>query len=240
MMDAVDEYAGRPHPDRRGVPRALRQSVRGDPPRRRAPVAARRRAAHRAHRGRDLDARRSASSRTATASPSFDANGGRHRGIALIGCDGVKSAVRRAVRRRRRRASRATSSIARSSTTTDFPADLRWNAASIWVGPNCHLVHYPLRGGEQYNVVVTFHSREQEEWGVREGSREEVLCYFEGICAKRAPADRPAQETGSAGPPPTASRSRSGRSAASRCWATRRTRCCNTSRRAPAWRWRTR
>ena len=67
---------------------------------------------------------------------------------------------------------------------TDFPDDLQWNAASIWVGPNCHLVHYPLRGGEQYNVVVTFHSREQEEWSVREGSREEVQSYFEGICPR--------------------------------------------------------
>jgi salicylate hydroxylase len=45
-------------------------------------------------------------------------------------------------------------------------------------------VHYPLRGGEQYNVVVTFHSRADEEWGVREGSRDEVQGYFDGICAK--------------------------------------------------------
>jgi salicylate hydroxylase len=66
----------------------------------------------------------------------------------------------------------------------DFPVDLQWNAASIWVGPNCHLVHYPLRGGEQYNVVVTFHSRDKEEWSVRLGSREEVLSYFDGICPK--------------------------------------------------------
>jgi 3-hydroxybenzoate 6-monooxygenase len=66
----------------------------------------------------------------------------------------------------------------------DFPKDLQWNAASIWVGPNCHLVHYPLRGGEQYNVVVTFHSREEEEWSVRQGSREEVQSYFEGICPR--------------------------------------------------------
>jgi len=49
------------------------------------------------------------------------------------------------------------------------------SAAAIWVGPNCHLVHYPLRGGEQYNIVVTFHSRQQGEWGVREGSRDEVM-----------------------------------------------------------------
>jgi salicylate hydroxylase len=45
-------------------------------------------------------------------------------------------------------------------------------------------VHYPLRGGEQYNVVVTFHSREKEDWSVREGSREEVQSYFEGICPR--------------------------------------------------------
>ena len=44
----------------------------------------------------------------------------------------------------------------------EFPQDLKWNAASIWVGPKCHLVHYPLRGGKQYNLVVTFHSRQHE------------------------------------------------------------------------------
>jgi salicylate hydroxylase len=66
----------------------------------------------------------------------------------------------------------------------DFPAELQWNAASIWVGPHCHLVHYPLRGGEQYNVVVTFHSRQTEEWGVTEGSSAEVQSYFQDICPK--------------------------------------------------------
>jgi salicylate hydroxylase len=66
----------------------------------------------------------------------------------------------------------------------DFPENLQWNAASIWGGPNCHLVHYPLRGGEQYNVVVTVHSREKKEWGVTDGSKEEVQSYFQGIAAK--------------------------------------------------------
>jgi salicylate hydroxylase len=46
------------------------------------------------------------------------------------------------------------------------------------------LVHYPLRGGEQYNVVVTFHSREVEQWGVTEGSFDEVQSYFQGICPR--------------------------------------------------------
>lgn len=112
-----------------------------------------------------------------------DAQGGTHRGLALIGADGVKSAVRRQYVGDEARVSGHV--VYRAVVDrNDFPADLQWNAASIWVGPNCHLVHYPLRGGEQYNVVVTFHSRQQEEWGVREGSRDEVLGYFEGICAK--------------------------------------------------------
>ncbi|MEJ8820598.1 3-hydroxybenzoate 6-monooxygenase [Variovorax humicola] len=113
----------------------------------------------------------------------FDAKGGQHRGIALIGADGVKSAVRRQYVADEARVSGHV--VYRAVIDKkDFPANLQWNAASIWVGPHCHLVHYPLRGGEQYNVVVTFHSRDQEEWSVRKGSREEVQGYFEGICAK--------------------------------------------------------
>src|SRR5213593_1177151 len=112
-----------------------------------------------------------------------DAKGGRHRGIALIGADGVKSAVRRQYVGDDARVSGHV--VYRAVVDKkDFPQDLQWNAASIWVGPNCHLVHYPLRGGEQYNVVVTFHSRNAEEWSVREGSREEVQSYFEGICPR--------------------------------------------------------
>ena len=113
----------------------------------------------------------------------FDAKGGQHRGLALIGADGVKSAVRRQYVGDEARVSGHV--VYRTVVDkADFPQDLQWNAAAIWVGPNCHLVHYPLRGGEQYNVVVTFHSRQAEDWGVKEGSREEVQSYFEGICPR--------------------------------------------------------
>ena len=111
----------------------------------------------------------------------FDQHGTAHKGIALIGADGVKSVVRDQFVGD---PARVTGHVVFRAVIDkkDFPADLQWNAASIWVGPNCHLVHYPLRGGEQYNVVVTFHSRNQEEWGVTEGSAEEVQSYFQGIC----------------------------------------------------------
>jgi 2-polyprenyl-6-methoxyphenol hydroxylase-like FAD-dependent oxidoreductase len=112
-----------------------------------------------------------------------DAAGVRHAGAALIGCDGVRSAVRRALVGDAVRVSghvvyRAVVDAA------DFPADLRINAPVVWAGPNCHLVHYPLRGGEQFNLVVTFHSRGDEEWGVKEGSALEVQSYFQGIAER--------------------------------------------------------
>ncbi len=113
----------------------------------------------------------------------IDQNGKAHRGLAVIGADGVKSVVRAQYVND---PARITGHVVYRAVVDkkDFPADLQWNAASIWVGPNCHLVHYPLRGGEQYNVVVTFHSRKQEEWGVTEGSKEEVQSYFQDICPK--------------------------------------------------------
>lgn len=109
--------------------------------------------------------------------------GKQFRGAALIGADGVRSVVREQYVGD---PARVTGHVVYRAVVdkADFPENLQWNAASIWVGPNCHLVHYPLRGGEQYNVVVTFHSRQTEEWGVTEGSREEVQSYFQGICPK--------------------------------------------------------
>ena len=113
----------------------------------------------------------------------FDQNGRAFHGQALIGADGVRSVVRQHYVND---PPRVTGHVVYRAVIEkkDFPPDLQWNAASIWVGPNCHLVHYPLRGGEQYNVVVTFHSRQQEEWGVTEGSAEEVQSYFQGICPR--------------------------------------------------------
>jgi 2-polyprenyl-6-methoxyphenol hydroxylase-like FAD-dependent oxidoreductase len=113
----------------------------------------------------------------------FDQHGVGHKGVALLGADGVKSVVRKQFVGD---PARVTGHVVYRAVVdrNDFPDNLRWNAASIWVGPNCHLVHYPLRGGEQYNVVVTFHSRDKEEWGVTEGSKQEVQSYFQGICPK--------------------------------------------------------
>ncbi len=120
-----------------------------------------------------------------------DLNGQICEGAAIIGCDGIKSVVRNKLIGDEARVSGHV--VYRAVVPSeDMPEDLRWNAPVVWSGPNCHLVHYPLRGGEQYNLVVTFHSRERETWGVRDGSKEEVLSYFTGIHSRpRALLDRP-------------------------------------------------
>ncbi|HEX6633659.1 MAG TPA: 3-hydroxybenzoate 6-monooxygenase [Usitatibacter sp.] len=110
----------------------------------------------------------------------IDSQGRKHRGAALVGADGVKSTVRQQYVNDPVRVSGHVVYRAVAD-AREFPGDLKLNAPCLWAGPDCHLVHYPLRGGDQYNVVVTFHSRHPEEWGVTDGSRDEVLSYFEGI-----------------------------------------------------------
>ena len=113
----------------------------------------------------------------------IDGEGRAHRGAALVGCDGVKSVVRQQFVGD---PVRVTGHVVYRAVVDEreFPAELKVNAPCLWAGPNCHLVHYPLRDGHQYNLVVTFHSRKPEEWGVTDGSREEVLTYFDAIGPK--------------------------------------------------------
>jgi len=110
----------------------------------------------------------------------FDGQGRRFDADALIACDGGKSVVRQQYVGDEPRVSghvvyRAVADAA------EFPDDLKINAPVVWCAPNGHLVHYPLRGGAQYNVVVTFHSRQRETWSVTDGSQEEVRTYFTDV-----------------------------------------------------------
>ena len=113
----------------------------------------------------------------------IDREGRSHRGAAIVGCDGVKSVVRQQFVND---PVRVTGHVVYRAVVDEeeFPAELKVNAQCLWAGPDCHVVHYPLREGHQYNLVVTFHSRKPEEWGVTDGSRDEVLSYFQGIGRK--------------------------------------------------------
>ena len=111
----------------------------------------------------------------------FDAQGGQHEGQAVIACDGVRSAVRQQYVNDSIRVSGYVVYRAVID-TSGFSEALRLTAPCIWVGPDCHLVHYPLKGGDKYNLAVTFHSDKPEVWGVMDGDAAEVQRYFQDTC----------------------------------------------------------
>ncbi len=72
---------------------------------------------------------------------------------ALVGADGVRSAVRRQlVGDGEPRVVGIT--VYRAIVPMELvPDDLRWNAVTWWVGPGRHFVHYPVAGGRYLNLA---------------------------------------------------------------------------------------
>ena len=68
--------------------------------------------------------------------------------------------------------------------TEDMPEDLRWNAATLWAGPKCHIVHYPLQGWKAFNLVVTYHNDAPEPVAGKAVSHDEVRRGFEHIAPR--------------------------------------------------------
>ncbi|WP_448955219.1 3-hydroxybenzoate 6-monooxygenase [Labrys neptuniae] len=65
--------------------------------------------------------------------------------------------------------------------TEQMPEDLRWNAATLWAGPKCHIVHYPLSDWKSFNLVVTYHNDAPEPVAGKPVSHEEVLIGFQHV-----------------------------------------------------------
>jgi salicylate hydroxylase len=62
-----------------------------------------------------------------------------------------------------------------------MPEDLRWNAATLWAGPKCHIVHYPLSGWKVFNLVVTYHNDAAEPVAGKTVTHDEVRKGFEHV-----------------------------------------------------------
>ena len=109
------------------------------------------------------------------------ADGRRETGAALIGADGLWSNVRsRVIGDGKPRVSGHTTY--RSVIPTErMPEELRWNAATLWAGPKCHIVHYPLSGWKAFNLVVTCHNDAPEPVAGRPVTHEEVRRGFEHV-----------------------------------------------------------
>jgi salicylate hydroxylase len=101
---------------------------------------------------------------------------------ALIGADGLRSSVRRLIADDEPLCSqfvayRGPVPIER------VPVAVQMDTVVVWVGPDLHLVQYPLRRGEIFNQVAVFHSDRytddrRDDWG----TAEELVEHFDAMC----------------------------------------------------------
>jgi len=106
------------------------------------------------------------------------ANGERVTGRLLIGADGLWSNVRKQVVADGPPRVSGHTTYRSVIPTEQMPEDLRWNAATLWAGPKCHIVHYPLSGWKVFNLVVTYHNDAPEPVAGKPVSDEEVMQGF--------------------------------------------------------------
>lgn len=106
------------------------------------------------------------------------ADGGAVEGAALIGCDGLWSRIRRQL------VGPETPRVTGHTTFRSvipielMPEEFRWNAATLWAGPKCHIVHYPLSGWKLFNFAVTVQNGASEAVSGRAVAQAEVERSF--------------------------------------------------------------
>jgi 2-polyprenyl-6-methoxyphenol hydroxylase-like FAD-dependent oxidoreductase len=110
-------------------------------------------------------------------------SGKEYRGAALIGADGLWSTIRQMV------VGDGKPNVAGHITyravlpTSEMPEKFRQRDMVIWAGEKVHLVHYPLRTGELFNLVAVFHSTRYEEGWDSFGDPTELHERFAKTCA---------------------------------------------------------
>lgn len=105
-------------------------------------------------------------------------------GQALIGADGLRSNIRQQLVGDGEPRVSGHTTYRSVIPTEQMPEDLRWNAATLWAGPKCHIVHYPLKGWKVFNLVVTYHNDVKEAVAGKPVTKEEVSQGFEHIAAR--------------------------------------------------------
>ena len=107
-------------------------------------------------------------------------------GDALIGADGLWSQVR--LQTLEDHVAQPTGHLAYRALVrqSDLPKSLRSQQVSVWLGPDMHLVSYPVRGGEWLNVVMFTQGQvpdDHQDWD-HAGLRDNVLTALAGHCAE--------------------------------------------------------
>ncbi len=100
------------------------------------------------------------------------------RGDTFVAADGLWSAMRE------RLGHRAAPRFARHSAwralvpTDALPPALRALSVNLWLGPDAHLIHYPVRGGDLINIVAIVRDQWRETGWNAIGERAEIVDRF--------------------------------------------------------------
>jgi salicylate hydroxylase len=100
------------------------------------------------------------------------------RGIALIGADGMWSSVSTKLDRGNKPRFAHRTAWRALVPASAVPAEFRTTFVHLWLGPDAHLVHYPVKGGRFINVVAIVNDEWSETGWSAAGSRDEVLRHF--------------------------------------------------------------
>ncbi len=100
-------------------------------------------------------------------------------GDSIVACDGLWSQVRAGIVNDGK--PRVSGHIAYRAVlpASEVPPGQFENNVVLWAGPKTHLVHYPLRRGELFNLVAVFHSNRYEEGWNAFGDVEELNERFQ-------------------------------------------------------------
>ncbi|NLY78369.1 MAG: FAD-binding protein [Lysinibacillus sp.] len=104
-------------------------------------------------------------------------NGDKYTADAVIGADGVKSNIRKLFIEDEP-VNSAYVAYRGTIPIEEVPNDITRDDVVMWIGPNLHLVQYPVRSGKLFNLVVVFKSYDAtvEDWG----TPDEMFKRFEG------------------------------------------------------------
>jgi 2-polyprenyl-6-methoxyphenol hydroxylase-like FAD-dependent oxidoreductase len=101
---------------------------------------------------------------------------------ALIGADGLWSTIRQLIVGDGKPQVAGHITYRAVLPTREVPEHLRRRSMTFWAGEKVHLVIYPLRGGELYNLVAVFHSNRYEEGWDSFGDPAELHERFAKTC----------------------------------------------------------
>jgi salicylate hydroxylase len=100
------------------------------------------------------------------------------RGVALIGADGVWSTLSTQLQGRRPPRYRHRTAWRTLVPASAAPEEFREPLVHLWLGPDAHLVHYPVKAGRLINIVGIVHDEWKEIGWSAAGNRAEIMRHF--------------------------------------------------------------